>query len=224
MLEIAFAAGFGSLRQFNRACQDVFKASPRELRARRRVSDRLVADGGLCLRLPFYGQLDWGMMIDYFPRGPSPALSTSQGTPIAGRSSSVQTREFSSSCQAVAGSAHGASIQERIREGGRPAALSTVTRHLRMTEPGASCTSGLAAVPTPCVRCPRGTYPTSWGGTVSYFLGRSRFTISSQLLAGSTSRRRRTRRSRVKSRRCSRSTTSLSVKRSRVSPNRFLEG
>src|SRR6266498_3280416 len=66
MLEIAFAAGFGSLRQFNRACQNVFKASPRELRARRRVSDRLVADGGLHLRLPFHGQLDWDAMIAYF--------------------------------------------------------------------------------------------------------------------------------------------------------------
>lgn len=66
MLEIAFAAGFGSLRQFNRACQDVFKASPRELRARRRIPDRLVADGGLWLRLPFHGRLDWGAMLAYF--------------------------------------------------------------------------------------------------------------------------------------------------------------
>lgn len=79
MLEIAFAAGFGSLRQFNRACQDVFKASPRELRARRRVSDRLVADGGLCLRLPFYGQLDWGMMIDYFAARAIPGVEHVSG-------------------------------------------------------------------------------------------------------------------------------------------------
>ena len=79
MLEIAFAAGFGSLRQFNRACQGVFKASPRELRARRRVSDRLVADGGLCLRLPFYGQLDWGMMIDYFAARAIPGVEHVSG-------------------------------------------------------------------------------------------------------------------------------------------------
>ncbi len=50
--EVAFAAGFGSLRQFHRACQEVFRASPRVLRARRRKTDRLVADGGLVLRLP----------------------------------------------------------------------------------------------------------------------------------------------------------------------------
>jgi AraC family transcriptional regulator of adaptative response / DNA-3-methyladenine glycosylase II len=64
--EIAFAAGFGSLRQFNRACREIFRESPRELRARRRVSDRLVADGGLLLRIPFRGPLDWDAMVGYF--------------------------------------------------------------------------------------------------------------------------------------------------------------
>ncbi|HET6737929.1 MAG TPA: helix-turn-helix domain-containing protein, partial [Kribbella sp.] len=51
--EIAFASGFGSLRQFNRAMREIFRASPRELRDRRRRGDRLAADGGLVLRLPF---------------------------------------------------------------------------------------------------------------------------------------------------------------------------
>jgi AraC family transcriptional regulator of adaptative response / DNA-3-methyladenine glycosylase II len=60
--EIAFAAGFGSLRQFNRACREVFRASPRELRSKRRLADRLVADGGLTLRLAFDGALDWPAM------------------------------------------------------------------------------------------------------------------------------------------------------------------
>jgi AraC family transcriptional regulator, regulatory protein of adaptative response / DNA-3-methyladenine glycosylase II len=64
--EIAFAAGFGSLRQFNRACQELFRASPRELRAKRRKSDRLVADGGLVLRLMFSGPLDWDALVTYF--------------------------------------------------------------------------------------------------------------------------------------------------------------
>src|SRR6266540_6605163 len=64
--EIALAAGFGSLRQFNRACQDVFRESPRMLRDRRRATDRLVADGGLLLRLPFQGPLDWDAMVAYF--------------------------------------------------------------------------------------------------------------------------------------------------------------
>ncbi|HET7855978.1 MAG TPA: AlkA N-terminal domain-containing protein [Gaiellaceae bacterium] len=65
VLEIAFAAGFGSVRQFNRACREVFRASPRELRKRRRLKDRLVADGGLLVRLPFDGELDWPAIASY---------------------------------------------------------------------------------------------------------------------------------------------------------------
>lgn len=63
--EIAFASGFGSLRQFNRTVGEIFRAAPRELRARRRVADRLVADGGLPLRLSFTGALDWDAMLGY---------------------------------------------------------------------------------------------------------------------------------------------------------------
>ncbi|MGH3007133.1 MAG: AlkA N-terminal domain-containing protein [Gaiellaceae bacterium] len=66
MLEIAFATGFGSVRQFNRACMEIFRASPGALRAKRRRADRLVADGGLPLRLSFRGPLDWNAMVAYF--------------------------------------------------------------------------------------------------------------------------------------------------------------
>jgi AraC family transcriptional regulator of adaptative response / DNA-3-methyladenine glycosylase II len=63
--EIAFASGFGSVRQLNRACVDVFREAPTALRARRRRADRLVADGGLVLRLPFRPPLDWDAMVAY---------------------------------------------------------------------------------------------------------------------------------------------------------------
>ena len=63
--DIAFAAGFGSVRQMNRALQEVFRASPSELRRRRRAADRLVADGGLSVRLPYEGALDWPTMASY---------------------------------------------------------------------------------------------------------------------------------------------------------------
>ncbi len=66
LTDVAFAAGFGSVRQFNRACQDVFRAPPGELRARRRTTDRLVADGGLLLRLPYEGPLEWDGLLAYF--------------------------------------------------------------------------------------------------------------------------------------------------------------
>ena len=77
--EIAFAAGFGSLRQFNRVCHEVFQASPRMLRARRRAGDRLVADGGLRLRLPFNGRLDWDAMVAYFAARAIPGVEHVSG-------------------------------------------------------------------------------------------------------------------------------------------------
>ncbi|MGW7679580.1 AlkA N-terminal domain-containing protein [Kribbella sp. NPDC054772] len=74
--EIAFASGFGSLRQFNRAMQEIFRASPRELRDRRRRSDRLVADGGLVLRLPFTPPYDWEAMCAYLGAGAIPGVES----------------------------------------------------------------------------------------------------------------------------------------------------
>jgi AraC family transcriptional regulator, regulatory protein of adaptative response / DNA-3-methyladenine glycosylase II len=62
--DVAFASGFGSLRQFNRAMRDIFRATPKELRGRRRRADRLAADGGLVLRLPFTAPYDWRAMLD----------------------------------------------------------------------------------------------------------------------------------------------------------------
>jgi AraC family transcriptional regulator of adaptative response / DNA-3-methyladenine glycosylase II len=77
--EIAFASGFGSVRQFNRACRDVFRLSPRMLRAKRRVTDRLVADGGLALRLPFHGPLDWETMLAFFAARAIPGVEHVSG-------------------------------------------------------------------------------------------------------------------------------------------------
>ena len=57
--DIAFTAGFGSLRQFNRDMRGIFRATPVELRQRRRRADRLAADGGLSMRLPFQPPFDW---------------------------------------------------------------------------------------------------------------------------------------------------------------------
>jgi AraC family transcriptional regulator of adaptative response / DNA-3-methyladenine glycosylase II len=63
--EIAYASGFGSVRQFNRCMLETFRATPTELRAKRRSTDRLAADGGLCLRLPFVPPLDWDALLTY---------------------------------------------------------------------------------------------------------------------------------------------------------------
>ena len=49
--EIAFAAGFGSVRQFNDTVRSVFAASPRDLRSRSRL--RVAGPGAISLRLPY---------------------------------------------------------------------------------------------------------------------------------------------------------------------------
>lgn len=67
--DITFAAGFGSVRQFNRACRDIFRATPSELRARRRNSDRLVAEAGIALRVPFRPPFDWQAMLGWMRSG-----------------------------------------------------------------------------------------------------------------------------------------------------------
>jgi AraC family transcriptional regulator of adaptative response / DNA-3-methyladenine glycosylase II len=77
--EVAFAAGFGSVRQFNRACRDVFRLPPRELRARRRRRDLLAAVEGLTLRLPFDGPLDWRSLLGYFEARAIPGVESVSG-------------------------------------------------------------------------------------------------------------------------------------------------
>jgi len=62
---VAFAAGFGSIRQFNRMMRAVFRASPQELRARRRRSDLLATDGGLRLRVAHQPPLAVQCLVDY---------------------------------------------------------------------------------------------------------------------------------------------------------------
>ncbi|MFJ9614864.1 AlkA N-terminal domain-containing protein [Streptomyces noursei] len=53
MAEIAFAAGFASIRSFNETVREVFALSPTELRGRARPGPRPTTPGTLILRLPF---------------------------------------------------------------------------------------------------------------------------------------------------------------------------
>jgi AraC family transcriptional regulator, regulatory protein of adaptative response / DNA-3-methyladenine glycosylase II len=78
-LDIAFASGFGSLRQFNRTMQEVFLASPTELRGRRRRADRLAADGGLALRLPVAPGYDWAAVRSFLAARAIPGVETVDG-------------------------------------------------------------------------------------------------------------------------------------------------
>lgn len=74
--DIAFASGFGSLRQFNRDMKLVFRASPVELRNRRRKADRLAADGGLMMRLPFAPPLHWEALSAFLAERAVPGVES----------------------------------------------------------------------------------------------------------------------------------------------------
>ncbi|HEX8007425.1 MAG TPA: AlkA N-terminal domain-containing protein [Trebonia sp.] len=79
ILDIAFASGFGSLRQFNRTMQEAFRASPTDLRSRRRQADRLVADGGLALRLPTVPGYDWDAVRTFLAARRMPGVEAVDG-------------------------------------------------------------------------------------------------------------------------------------------------
>ena len=74
--DVAFASGFASLRQFNRQMREIFRAAPSELRVRRRRTDRLAADGGLMMRLPFQPPFDWETMAAFFASRAVPGVES----------------------------------------------------------------------------------------------------------------------------------------------------
>lgn len=61
--EIAAAAGFRSVRQFNHAVRGTFHRSPRVLRSKRASP---TTNAGLSLRLPFRPPFDWPSLADFF--------------------------------------------------------------------------------------------------------------------------------------------------------------
>ncbi len=62
--DIAFAAGYGSLRRFNSAMREAFACSPRELREKRRKT----AVDSIELELKYRPPLDWQSLLDFFQR------------------------------------------------------------------------------------------------------------------------------------------------------------
>jgi AraC family transcriptional regulator, regulatory protein of adaptative response / DNA-3-methyladenine glycosylase II len=76
LAHVGTAAGFNSVRQFNRVMKDVFRYTPQELRARRRVPDRLVTDGGLDLRVPYRPPLAWPAMLAFLGPRAMPGVET----------------------------------------------------------------------------------------------------------------------------------------------------
>ena len=71
--QVAFGAGFGSVRQFNATVREVFALSPRELRARARRHGP-VPDGGVGLRLPYRAPFDGPGLIAFLGRRAVPGV------------------------------------------------------------------------------------------------------------------------------------------------------
>ena len=72
--DVAFAAGFESIRQFNDTVREVFALTPTELRrASRHHGD--IAQGSLTLRLPYRPPLDWPGLYDWLRARAVPGIA-----------------------------------------------------------------------------------------------------------------------------------------------------
>jgi AraC family transcriptional regulator of adaptative response / DNA-3-methyladenine glycosylase II len=78
--DIAFAAGFSSVRQMNRVMLDSFRFTPTALRAKRRERDRLVTDGGLPLRAPYEGNFSFETMLAFLGARAVPGMEAIDDT------------------------------------------------------------------------------------------------------------------------------------------------
>ncbi len=78
MTEVAFAAGYGSLRSFNAEVRARFGFTPSELRAKRRAPGPL-SDAPLALRLAYRGELDWNATLRYLAARAIPGVEQVDG-------------------------------------------------------------------------------------------------------------------------------------------------
>ena len=76
--QVAFAAGFSSVRQFNETIREVFAASPSELRGRAKAT-RPAAPGSLSLRLPCRSPFDGPGVLDFLGTRAVPGVETRDG-------------------------------------------------------------------------------------------------------------------------------------------------
>ncbi|MDQ6713039.1 MAG: helix-turn-helix domain-containing protein [Candidatus Dormibacteraeota bacterium] len=76
--DVAFAAGFESIRQFNDTIREVFALTPTELRrAGRRRGD--IVPGALTLRLPYRPPLDWSALSKWLAARALPGVAEMDG-------------------------------------------------------------------------------------------------------------------------------------------------
>ena len=74
MTEIAFSAGFNSVRQFNHAVRLTFARSPRQLRARRLRPGPVRGSEGLTVRLAYRPPFDWPGLLRFLAGRATPGV------------------------------------------------------------------------------------------------------------------------------------------------------
>lgn len=101
---IATAAGFRTARQMNRVMIEIFRFSPTDLRSRRRKADRLVADGGIALSIPFNQPFDFHRILGYLDKRAIPGVESVQGgsyrrtTSTCGFPGAIEVSQTSNEC------------------------------------------------------------------------------------------------------------------------------
>ena len=76
MTEVAFAAGFGSIRRFNEAFQALFGRAPGDLRRTSGLDVPAGSHGEIALLLRYYPPYDWPAMLDFLRRRAIPGLES----------------------------------------------------------------------------------------------------------------------------------------------------
>ncbi len=80
MTDIAFAAGFGSIRQFNETVREVFAGAPTVLRSRAGASTTATTAGTVAVRLPARGPFAGAVLLEFLGRRAVPGVETFDGT------------------------------------------------------------------------------------------------------------------------------------------------
>lgn len=80
MTDIAFAAGFGSVRQFNDTVREVFAAPPGELRARSTSAAHATATGAVSVRLPVRGPFAGSNLFEFLGARAVPGVESWDGS------------------------------------------------------------------------------------------------------------------------------------------------
>jgi AraC family transcriptional regulator of adaptative response / DNA-3-methyladenine glycosylase II len=126
MMEIALAAGFGSLRRFNDAFRETYGKSPRELRRQRGAGNAPAARDEVFLKLAFRPPYDWAQVRDFLSARAIPGI---ERVDARGYARSVMCDDgFATVC--VQPLPHEDSLQLSVR-GGVPAALFQISMAAR---------------------------------------------------------------------------------------------